>query len=345
MTSKERFYATIAREKVDRPAVWMSAPIGAEMDNLCKHYGVSNWHELQVAAGDDVYAVDIPYDSGYATSIAAAFNWYEGSKVDPAKRTLSADGCFKDAEELEDLAFFEWPDPVKYIDADELLRRVEAAPKDRTVLLQLWSAHFQDVCASFGMETALMNMIANPELYRAVDEKVVNFYLRANEYIYEITKGKADAVIFANDFGSQLGLLISKQMIHDFVMPNSRKLVEQAHSYGLKVIYHSCGAVMDAYDEMLGIGVDVIHPVQVTAKGVDIRKIKEQYGDRASFCGAVDIQYLLPNGTPEEVKATVRELREIFPTGLVISPSQGVLLDDVPPENIQAMLEAAKEIY
>jgi uroporphyrinogen decarboxylase len=195
------------------------------------------------------------------------------------------------------------------------------------------------------METALMNMAANPELYLAVDEKVTNFYLRANEFIYETCKDLGDAVIFANDFGSQIGLLISKKMIHDYVMPSSRKLVEQAHAYGKKVIYHSCGAVMDAYDEMLGIGVDVIHPVQVTAKGVDIRKIKEQYGDRASFCGAVDIQYLLPNGTPEEVKATVRELREIFPTGLVISPSQGVLLDDVPPANIQAMLEAAKEIY
>ncbi len=345
MTSKERFYATIARQPVDRPAVWMSAPIGAEMDHLCNHYGVKNWHELQVAAGDDVYAVDIPYDSGYATSIAAAFNWYEGSTVDPARRTLSADGCFKDAEELEDLAFFEWPDPVKYIDAEELRRRVAAAPKDRAILLQLWSAHFQDACASFGMETALMNMAANPELYLAVDEKVTNFYLRANEFIYETCKDLGDAVIFANDFGSQIGLLISKKMIHDYVMPSSRKLVEQAHAYGKKVIYHSCGAVMDAYDEMLDIGVDVIHPVQVTAKGVDIRKIKEQYGDRASFCGAVDIQYLLPNGTPEEVKATVRELREIFPTGLVISPSQGVLLDDVPPANIQAMLEAAKEIY
>jgi len=346
MNSRERFYATIAREPVDRPAVWMSAPIGIELERMCAHYGVKNWHELQVAAGDDVYAFDIPYDSGYATSIAAAFDWYQnGSNVDPAHRTLSADGCFKNAEELEDLLFFDWPDPTKYIDAEECRRRAAAAPKDRAVLAQVWSAHFQDTCASFGMETALMNMAANPELYRAVDEKLVNFYLRANEFIYEACKGLIDAVIFANDFGSQLGLMISRQMIHDFVMPGSRKLVEQAHAYGIKTIYHSCGAVMDAYDEFLDIGVDVIHPVQVSAKGMDIRKIKELYGDRASFCGAVDIQYLLPNGTTEDVRAAVRELREVFPTGLVISPSQGVLLEDVPPENIRAMLEEATTVY
>ena len=88
----------------------------------------------------------------------------------------------------------------------------------------------------------------------------------------------------------------------------------------------------------------MLHPVQVAAKGMDPRGIKERFGDRASFCGAVDIQHLLPNGTPEQVKAAVRELREIFPTGLVISPSQGVLLDDVPPQNVAAMLEAAREL-
>lgn len=262
----------------------------------------------------------------------------------PEHRTLTADGCFKDAEELEDLAFFQWPDPTKYIDPEECRRRAAAAPKDRAVLAQVWSAHFQDACASFGMETALMNMVSNPEIYKAVDEKLVEFYLRANEFIYESCKGLITAVIFANDFGSQQGLMISQKMIHDFVMPGSRRLVEQAHAYGIKVIYHSCGSVVNAYDELLDIGVDVLHPVQVAAKGMDPRGIKERFGDRASFCGAVDIQHLLPNGTPEQVKAAVRELREIFPTGLVISPSQGVLLDDVPPQNVAAMLEAAREL-
>jgi uroporphyrinogen decarboxylase len=340
MTGKERFYATVERRPVDRPAVWMSAPVGEELANMCRFYGVKDWHELQVKAGDDVYAFDIPYDSGYATSIAAAFDWYQnGSNVDPEHRTLTADGCFKDAEDPEDLAFFDWPDPEKYIDREECRRRCLAAPEDRAVLGQIWSAHFQDTCAAFGMETALMNMAANPEVYQAVDEKILRFYLRANEIIYESTKGHMDAVIIANDFGSQLGLMISRQMIHDYVMPGAKRIIDQAHQYGLKVIYHSCGAIFDAIDELIEAGADVVHPIQATAKGMAPRRLKEAYGDRVAFCGGVDIQELLPNGTPEQVKAKVRELREIFPTGLVISPSQGVILDDVPPQNIQAMLE------
>lgn len=342
MTGKERFYAAADRQPVDRPPVWMSAPVGPELDHICRYYGVKDWHELQVKVGDDVYAFDIPYDSGYATSIAAAFDWYmNGSNVDREHRTLTADGCFKDAEEIEDLDFFDWPDPEKYIDLEEVKRRCAAAPKDRAVLAQVWSAHFQDACASFGMETALMNMVANPEIYQAVDDKIVNFYLRANELILEATKGMLDAIIIANDFGTQRGLMISRDMIHKYVMPGSKKLIDQAHSYGVKVIYHSCGAVFDAMPELIEAGADFIHPLQATAAGMDPRRIKAAYGDKVSFCGGVDIQELLPNGTPEQVRAKVRELREIFPTGLIISPSQGVILDDVPLENIAAMLDEA----
>lgn len=342
MTGKERFYAAADRQPVDCPPVWMSAPVGPELDHICRYFGVKDWHELQVKVGDDVYAFDIPYDSGYATSIAAAFDWYmNGSNVDPEHRTLTADGCFKDAEEIEDLDFFDWPDPEKYINLEEVKRRCAAAPKDRAVLAQVWSAHFQDACASFGMETALMNMVANPEIYQAVDDKIVNFYLRANELILEATKGMLDAIIIANDFGTQRGLMISRDMIHRYVMPGSKKLIDQAHSYGVKVIYHSCGAVFDAMPELIEAGVDFIHPLQATAAGMDPRRIKAAYGDKVSFCGGVDIQELLPNGTPEQVRAKVRELREIFPTGLIISPSQGVILDDVPPENIAAMLDEA----
>ncbi len=341
MTAKERFYRTVARESVDRPAVWMSAPVGRELDLVCKHYGVSNWHDLQLKAGDDVYAFDIPYDSGYATHIAAAFDWYQnGTNVDPEHRTLTADGFFKDIDDPADIDTYPWPDPTKYIDADEVRRRCEAAPKDRALLAQVWSANFQDACAAFGMEQALINMITNPDMYRAVDERILSFYLKANEVVYEASKGLLDAVIIANDFGSQENLMLSVDMIREFVMPSAKKLVDQAHSYGVKVIYHSCGAIAEAIPLLIDIGVDIVHPIQATAANMNPRILKERFGDRVSFCGGVDIQDLLPCGTPEEVKSAVMELRDIFPTGLIISPSQGVILDDVPPINIQAMLEA-----
>ncbi len=341
MNSLERFYATAERRPVDRPAAWLGLPDPQALPGLFSYYGVKDIHELKMAVGDDFYAVEVPYKSETAHAIYAAFDWYKNGEVDAMNRTLTAPGCFHDAEDMEDLVF-DWPDPAAYIDAAECRRRVEMAPEGKTVLGILWSAHFQDTCAAFGMETALMNMIAAPELYEAVNEKVLEFYLKANRIFYEATKGKLHAVLIGNDMGSQRGLMISPELVRRFVIPGCRRLTEQAHSYGLKVIYHSCGAISDIIPDLIDAGVDIIHPIQALAAGMEPEGLKEKFGDRVSFCGGVDTQELLVHGTPEDVRKKVEELKRLFPTGLILSPSHEAILPDVPPENIGALFDAVR---
>ena len=341
MNSLERFYATAERRPVDRPAAWLGMPDPQALPGLFSYYGVKDIHELKMAVGDDFYAVEVPYESETAHAIYAAFDWYKNGEVDAMNRTLTAPGCFHDAEDMEDLVF-DWPDPAAYIDAAECRRRVEMAPEGKTVLGILWSAHFQDTCAAFGMETALMNMIAAPELYEAVNEKVLEFYLKANRIFYEATKGKLHAVLIGNDMGSQRGLMISPELVRRFVIPGCRRLTEQAHSYGLKVIYHSCGAISDIIPDLIDAGVDIIHPIQALAAGMEPEGLKEKFGDRVSFCGGVDTQELLVHGTPEDVRKKVEELKRLFPTGLILSPSHEAVLPDVPPENIGALFDAVR---
>ena len=86
---------------------------------------------------------------------------------------------------------FDWPDPAQYIDPDECRRVVESAPPGRAVLGVIWSAHFQDACAAFGMENAFMQMIQAPDMFRAVIDRIADFYLKANEIFYEATPGQA----------------------------------------------------------------------------------------------------------------------------------------------------------
>ena len=341
MNSLERFYATAERKPVDRPAAWLGMPDPQALPGLFSYYGVKDSHELKMAVGDDFYAVEVPYESETAHAIYAAFDWYKNGEVDAMNRTLTAPGCFHDAEDMEDLVF-DWPDPAAYIDAAECRRRVEMAPEGKTVLGILWSAHFQDTCAAFGMETALMNMIAAPELYEAVNEKVLEFYLKANRIFYEATRGKLHAVLIGNDMGSQRGLMISPELVRRFVIPGCRRLTEQAHSYGLKVIYHSCGAISDIIPDLIDAGVDIIHPIQALAAGMEPEGLKEKFGDRVSFCGGVDTQELLVHGTPEDVRKKVEELKRLFPTGLILSPSHEAVLPDVPPENIGALFDAVR---
>lgn len=181
MNSREGFFRTIERKEVDRPACWLGMPDINAQEALMKEFGVKSLHELKLAIGDDVYTVEVPYQSETASAIYAAFDWYKDGKVDDHERTLTAPGFFNEMEEVEEVDDFDWPDPAKYIDVEECKRRVDMAPDDKLVLGMMWSAHFQDTCAAFGMETALMNMAAEPELYEAVDAKIMEFYLKANE--------------------------------------------------------------------------------------------------------------------------------------------------------------------
>lgn len=347
MNSIERFYATIERKPVDRPACWMGDPTPEEADKLVKYYGVENVSELKKVCGDDFYAVEIPYHSETCNAIFAAFDWYMGgTNVDVEHRTLTARGCFADCEDVEDAEAinFPWPDPEKYIDPELCRKLVDEAPEDKVILGMLWGAHFQDTCAAFGMETALMNMIAEPELYHYVDDHVVDFYCKALKIFLEATKGKVHAILIGDDMGSQRALMISPKQVAEFVTPGAKKLIDIAHSYGVKVIYHSCGSIYEAIPDIIEAGADAIHPIQAKAANMEPWRLKEKFGDKVSFCGGVDTQELLPNGTPEDVRAKVRELREIFPTGLIISPSHEALQIDVPAENIKALFDAVAEL-
>jgi len=348
MNSIERFYATVAREPVDRPACWLGDPTPEAAEKLCKHYNVPSVSQLKKICGDDFYAVEIPYHSPTCNAIFAAFDWYmNGSNVDVEHRTLTAAGCFNECEDVDDAIAvnFPWPDPEKYIDPEECRRLVNEAPEDKVVMGMMWACHFQDTCAAFGMQEALMNMVAEPELVHYVDDHIVAFYEKALKIFLEATKGKVHVILIGDDIGSQRSLMISPKLVSEFVVPGAKRLIEIAHSYGVKVLYHSCGAIREAIPQLIEAGVDIIHPIQALAAGMEPQGLKDDFGHQVAFCGGVDTQELLPNGTAEDVMAAVKHLREIFPTGLIISPSHEAVQADVPPSNIEAMFRETNKVY
>ena len=90
---------------------------------------------------------------------------------------------------------------------------------------------------------------------------------------------------------------------------------------------------------------DAIHPIQALAKDMDADNLKKHFDGKVSFCGGVDTQDLLVNGTPEQVREVVHHLRTLFPTGLIISPSHEAIQEDVSTENLVAIFEEANKIY
>jgi len=340
MNKKERFYATIERRPVDRPASWLGVPAATAIPGLFQHFGVADEAGLKNAIGDDVWTVELPYHSDVSDAIYMAFDFAKKGYLSDGERTLNSPGYFEDITDPSAVADFDWPNPVDHIDPKECRAVLEAVPAGWPTLGVVWSAHFQDACAAFGMETALMNMMDEPEMFRAVIERITEFYLKANGIFYEAAGDLLDAVLIGNDFGSQASLMLSRDLIREFVLPGTRQLVEQAKSHGLKVIHHSCGAIRDLIPDLIGIGVDAIHPIQALAYGMEAEGLAKDFGAQVSFCGGVDAQNLLVRGTPAQVAARVRELKTLFPTGLIISPSHEAILPDIPPANLQALFEA-----
>ena len=152
-----------------------------------------------------------------------------------------------------------------------------------------------------------------------------------------------DVWFFGNDFGHQGGLLLSKEMWRDFFFDNIKRLTALAHSYGLKVMMHSCGAVSEIIPDLIGAGVDILDPIQITATGMEPQTLAEKFGGKIVFHGGVDTQNVLPFGTPEEVAAHAHEVAETLGAtgGYIFAPSQ-ILGPDIPMENIVAMYEAIK---
>ena len=343
MTKKERFFATIERRPVDRPASWLGIPAPSALPRLFSHFYATDLAGLKQAIDDDVWPVELPYHSPFSDAIFMAFDFAKKGHIVNEERTLNSPGWFEDITDPARVADFDWPDPAVHISADECRAVVNAVPSDYAVMGVVWSAHFQDACAAFGMETALMNMIAEPEMFRAVIDRITKFYLNANALFYEATRGKLDAVLIGNDFGSQSGLILSRELIREFIFPGTRALVEQAKAYGLKVIHHSCGAIHDLIPDLAAMGVDAIHPIQALAAGMDAEGLARDFQRQVSFCGGVDAQNLLVQGTPASVRRRVCELKKLFPTGLIISPSHEAILPDIAPENIEILFAAVHE--
>lgn len=343
MTHRERFFATIAHQPVDRPASWLGLPVTDAQQDLLGYFNVNSVDELKIKLDDDIYPIEVPYNYPPSNHIACAFKFAKSAHDDrPDERTLTAPGFFEDYDDPADVEKFPWPDPALYLDVVESRRLAKEANPEYIRMGVMWSAHFQDACSAFGMEKALMVMLLNPEMFQAVIDRITDFYLKANGLFYEATKGYLDAVLIGNDFGSQYGLMVDPDSLRNYVFPGTKKIIDQAKSYGLKVIHHSCGSIFPVIEDLVNLGADVIHPIQALAQDMDAVTLKENFEGKAVFCGGVDAQHLLVNGTPEMVTRKVKELKQLFPTGLIISPSHEAILPDIPPANIEALFNALK---
>jgi uroporphyrinogen decarboxylase len=155
-----------------------------------------------------------------------------------------------------------------------------------------------------------------------------------------------DVVMVGDDLAGQEGPLFSPDFYRSVVKPRHKKLIQHIRSLTkAKIWYHTCGSCMEYIPDLIDIGVDIINPVQTSARNMDPVQLKKHFGNHIVFWGGgIDSQHVLPFATPDYVKKKVHQSLEIFkPGGGYIFNNIHNIQSGVPAQNIIAMYEAAYE--
>lgn len=193
----------------------------------------------------------------------------------------------------------------------------------------------------------LMAHIIYPDYIEEVHELHTETALK-NYEIYRQAVGNNIQVIMVSgtDYGTQVGSYISPELFKKMYKPRYQRVNDWIHkNTNWKTFYHSCGSIIDFLDDFVEMGVDIINPVQFSAKGMDPVFLKEKYGNSLVFWGGgVDTQNTLPFGTPDEVAAEVTSRLELLSKsgGYIFSTIHNIVAN-IPPENIMAMYNAVEK--
>ncbi len=195
----------------------------------------------------------------------------------------------------------------------------------------------------YRMDNYLLATGMYPDKVLELSEKLYAIHLKSLEKWLGAVGPYIDVVLFGDDLGAQQGPLISPEAYREYYKPYHKKLWNRAKELAdVKVQLHCCGGIYELLDDLIEAGLDAVNPVQISCRGMDPARLKEDFGERITFWGGgCDTQNILPLLGPAEISKNVQELTSIFsPGGGFIFQQVHNILANVPPENVVAMMEA-----
>jgi len=256
-------------------------------------------------------------------------------------------GPFEGHPTLSDLQTFPWPD-----DPDNPRRVAGARDRARHLYEDTEYAVIAAIPGGFvtwsqfmrGFEGWFIDLAADPKFAMALMDRVLDFLLALADTLLEEVGPYVQIVTFGDDLAIQDGLMMSMRMFRELIKPRLRRVFDFIRSKcDARIWFHTDGAVAPLIPDLIDLGVDILNPIQVTAKGMDdTRYLKREFGDDLVFWGGIDTQRLLPFGSPEEVRADVRRrIRDLATGGGYVLSSVHNVQGDVSPENVVAMFDEA----
>jgi uroporphyrinogen decarboxylase len=254
-----------------------------------------------------------------------------------------------DATTIDAIERYPWPD----MDDPSRVAHVRAAAAALAsdgryaILATPWLLFpFERAFAMQGLEQFLMNLAAEPEFAEALLRRIAESCKVLMGHFLDALGDDVDIIKIGDDLGTEQSLLMSPAMYRRILKPiHADYIAFIRERTKAKVFFHTDGDVFDLLDDFVEIGVDILNPVQSgSGKLGNLAEVKRRYGRSLAFCGAIDTQHVLPTGTPDQVRAEVRRaIGTLGPGGGYLLAAVHTIMNEVPPENVLAMADAALE--
>ncbi len=342
MSHKERILSVLENGDVDRIPVdiWCTPEI---IRDLQSYFKVQNEFDVFSCMGLDKIVWVHPKYSGAPEGI---FRWgakikkiNTGASIYHEVERPSLKGYDK-PESIED--FPNWPDPDKF-EYDEAVMFAEQAFQNYATLGP-WVSFFEVYCIMRGMEQAMIDLIDAPELVITILDKIEFCQTEMMKRLFERASKNISMVFVSDDMGSQHGLLISMDLWDKYFKERMKRWCDLIHSYGIKVFYHSDGAVEPLIPRLIDCGIDILNPIQHVCPGMEMIELKKKYGNKLIFHGGVDNQKILPFGTPQDVRKETLQCLESLGNekkGYICCSCHNIQAG-TPVENIVTMVETVR---
>lgn len=247
---------------------------------------------------------------------------------------------------IEDLNSFPWldpDDPSRTAGLADKIRKLYESTDYSLVAGHISAGIFQDCWNLRGMTQFLIDMVKNRRFAEALLDRVTDIHIRLWRNFLNVVGEYVDIVETADDLGGQKNLLISPTMYRNFIKPRHAALLNSIRSQTkAHILYHSCGAIMPLIEDLIEIGVGILNPIQPLPGLMDPETLCLRYGDQLIFHGGLDVQHLLPSGTPEMVRQHVRRYLEVFGSERYIMAPANTIQLGIPPVNIIAAYDEAR---
>lgn len=377
MTSRERVKAVLAHEVPDRVPIIMGVS-NATGIKMIPYRGVKqaagieapdeyiyDWPELGTARVDEATMLRLHSDvrgvldrfpqeiyeknQKRAPHTPCMDDWGTGQVEIEAGVWYPGVHPLAEATTIDAIENYPWPDmddPYRVAHVKEQAKKL-AEENQYAIMGTPWLLFpFERAFAMQGMDKFLLNMAMYPDFAKALLRKITDLCKTLMAHFLDAAGENLDIIKIGDDLGTQEKLMISPRMYRQILKPFHAEFIEfiKARTKA-KVFFHTDGDVFDLIDDFVEMGVDILNPVQTSAgKMADLKGLKDRYGKNIVFCGAIDTQHILPSGTPEEVRQEVRRVINVLGAeGGYMVASVHTIMNEVPPQNILAMVDAVEE--